>query len=267
MAFRLVGGPAIDPPCTYQGGKRRYASAILGALGLRPGQGASRVVLCDAGTWGLAWERWAHAPEAVEVLRQWASEGRDRREHFALLAGLPPPSDPAVWLATLLELQDAVFGGAPIVCREKWHTHGFKGENNRSTTAGLACRLARAASVQWPGLEVYHRSATELDPVALGVDAETVCFVDPPYSGVTGYGASLSRAEVVAIALRFSAAGATVAVSEGEPVAELVAEGWHTLDITAAHHGQPRTFTKSRGEWLTMNRPPVRRVPGQLTLL
>ena len=56
VALALVGGSACIPPIGYMGGKRRDAPDILGAFGLRVGQGADHVVLVDAGPWGEAWE-------------------------------------------------------------------------------------------------------------------------------------------------------------------------------------------------------------------
>ena len=51
-ALALMGGPRVVPPVGYMGGKRKLAPSILGTVGLRPGQGADRVLLCDAGEWG-----------------------------------------------------------------------------------------------------------------------------------------------------------------------------------------------------------------------
>ena len=70
----------------------------------------------------------------------------------------------------------------------------------------------------------------------------------------------LPRAEVVCIALRWAAAGAVVAISEAEPIQELVAEGWFAVEITGQRFGAARTFSKQQAEWLTMNREPVEAV-------
>jgi hypothetical protein len=92
-----------------------------------------------------------------------------------------------------------------------------------------------------------------------GVDlpAGTVAYMDPPYVGTTGYGHDLPRSEVVALARRWSAAGAMVAISEAEPIADLVAEGWHAVRIDGERKGQARTFSKQKDEWLTLSRPPA----------
>ena len=93
-----------------------------------------------------------------------------------------------------------------------------------------------------------------LDPPPLPSGA--VCFIDPPYVGTTGYGHDLGRSEVVAMARRWAEAGATVAISEAEPIGDLVAEGWHAVEISAMRIGQKRTFSKQQREWVTLSREP-----------
>jgi hypothetical protein len=85
----------------------------------------------------------------------------------------------------------------------------------------------------------------------------TVAYMDPPYVGTTGYGHDLPRSEVVALARRWADAGATVAISEAEPIADLVAEGWHAVRVDGERRGQKRTFSKQQAEWLTLSRPPA----------
>jgi hypothetical protein len=84
-----------------------------------------------------------------------------------------------------------------------------------------------------------------------------VVYIDPSYLNTTGYAADLPRADVVALARRWAAAGAVVAISEAEPIPELVAEGWHAVRIDGERVGQKRTFSKQQAEWLTMNRAPA----------
>jgi hypothetical protein len=85
----------------------------------------------------------------------------------------------------------------------------------------------------------------------------TVAYMDPPYLGTTGYGHDLPRSEVVALARRWSAAGAMVAISEAEPIGDLVAEGWHAVRIDGERKGQARTFSKQKDEWLTLSNAPT----------
>ena len=85
----------------------------------------------------------------------------------------------------------------------------------------------------------------------------TVAYMDPPYVGTTGYGHDLPRSEVVALARRWSAAGAMVAISEAESIGDLVAEGWHAVRIDGERKGQARTFSKQKDEWLTLSHAPT----------
>jgi len=115
----------------------------------------------------------------------------------------------------------------------------------------IADRLGRTAT--FPAITVSP-DAREIDPPAL--PAGSVCYIDPPYVNTTGYGHDLPRAEVVAMARRWRDAGALVAVSEQEALPELMAEGWHAVDITSTRRGQKRTFSKQQREFLTMSEPP-----------
>jgi hypothetical protein len=84
----------------------------------------------------------------------------------------------------------------------------------------------------------------------------TVAYMDPPYLNTTGYAHDLGRPEVVELARRWADAGAVVCISEAEPIPELMADGWHSVDITETRQGQKRTFSKQQREWLTLSTSP-----------
>ena len=102
---------------------------------------------------------------------------------------------------------------------------------------------------------LVHPDARTIDPPAL--PPGTVAYMDGPYENTTQYANLLPRAEQVVIARRWAAAGATVAISEAEAIPELVAEGWHAVEITGERIGAARTFSKQKSEWVTLNRPPA----------
>lgn len=114
-----------------------------------------------------------------------------------------------------------------------------------------------AACDRLPSIDgaLIHPDARDIDPPAL--PPGTVAYLDGPYENTTQYANLLPRAEQVAIARRWAAAGAVVAISEAEPIPELVAEGWHAVEITGERIGQARTFSKQKREWVTLNRPPA----------
>ena len=77
VSLRLVGGPNANPPIGMMGGKRGYARAILGVLGLRQGLGADEVWLNDAGPWGPVWACLTtpgQAEEVAAIIRGWKDE-------------------------------------------------------------------------------------------------------------------------------------------------------------------------------------------------
>lgn len=121
----------------------------------------------------------------------------------------------------------------------------------------------RADALPHLAAALIHPDARTIDPPTL--PPGTVVFCDPPYQNTTPYAHDLPRAEVVALARRWAAAGATVAISEAEPIPELVAEGWYSVDITGERVGQRRTFGGTQ-EWVTLNRPPAWRPSVQRSL-
>jgi hypothetical protein len=126
------------------------------------------------------------------------------------------------------------------------------------TGVGLACRTDDLPTLP-----------ATITPDARGIEPGpdlppgTVAYMDPPYVGTTGYGHDLPRSEVVALARRWADAGATVAISEAEPIADLTAEGWHAVRVDGERAGSKRTFSKQQAEWVTMNRPPAWTPPEQ----
>ena len=129
------------------------------------------------------------------------------------------------------------------------HPPGWTGS---ITSKGMAARLDTAPTLP-----------ATITPDARGIEPGpdlppgTVAYMDPPYVGTTGYGHDLPRSEVVALARRWSAAGAMVAISEAEPIGDLVAEGWYAVRIDGERKGQARTFSKQKDEWLTLSNAPT----------
>ena len=130
--------------------------------------------------------------------------------------------------------------------------HG--GDNYQPDTP--APRVDALAGLTWPPTIVSNADVSTVEPGTL--PEGTVCYMDPPYANTTGYQAKLPREKVLEVAQRWADAGATVCVSEAEP---LPLPGWHHVEITECRVGQKRTFSKQKREWLTLNRAPAW-VPG-----
>lgn len=112
VSLRLLGGPRATPIVSWMGGKRRQASGILAAMGLRPAQGG-RVLMVDAGPWGWVWRVLRDDGDRVaEVLRGW--EGSDPRALWEDLASKPPAEDIAERTAGWLWLQARSASGVPV---------------------------------------------------------------------------------------------------------------------------------------------------------
>ncbi len=114
-------------------------------------------------------------------------------------------------------------------------------------------------------LRVLHRLTADVEVIALSAHpwpgAETPwidrarIYMDPPYVGAPRYAATCPRADVVALAEAYRAAGARVVVSEAEAVA---GPPWVAVDVSheAARPG--------KREWLTCSESPD--PPDQLSL-
>ena len=345
-ALALMGGPRVVPPVGYMGGKRKLAPSILGTVGLRPGQGADRVLLCDAGEWGGVWTEVVRAgPGLAERLLAW--DGRDPSDLWRELAAAGRPEDPQERAAAYLWLQGRAASCTPVWWADDGETmmarssssgggeqrvcHGLvmpdpprggscvvqpataradeparlvmtdkpgrpaqraqemhpgpcgdaversripKEKGRRSAGSGImrpatvAARvLAASAALRSAGGGVrVDRQHPSADDVAawLGTPQDlhdVVVVLDPPYVGATRYEATCSRDRVVALAEDYRRLGASVVVCEAEALPELLALGWHALDLREA------SATEGKPEWLTCSDPPQRvAVPRQLKL-
>jgi hypothetical protein len=160
------------------------------------------------------------------------------------------PEDVAAWLWTRLR---EVPSSTPLSkFREPWRprtetSHGGSEYGEADPAPALDALQPLPASVLCGRAE-----DVEVPPGDLG---RVLCFLDPPYSGTTGYAHLFPREAVVAVARRWAEAGAHVVISEAEPLPELIEDGWHFTDIADARIGQRRTFSKQQREVLTSNRP------------
>ena len=131
-----------------------------------------------------------------------------------------------------------------------------------------ASRAVNLSARGWPPVRVSPSIPTAAEvSAAIGTPGDLdgcIVYSDPPYTNTTGYGHNLSRAAVVAMAADFDAMGATVAISEQTPIAEL--DGWESVEISEGRVGAKRTFSAQKREYLTMNRTPGFKIPTQSNL-
>lgn len=243
----------VKPPVSRMGSKAGYAEAILDVLGLEPGEGrevGTHYLWCepDPGCRLLleAYRDAVLARAAADIIRGWAAE--DPRALWTRLKaeGAPrleaDPREVARWL----------FGSAASYST----CNPFGGyldpeQGGRYGAGRLDVARKTAALPTLPAAILPDAHAADPGPA---LPAGTVVYIDPPYVGTTQYANKLPRADVIALARRWAAAGATVCISEAEPIPELVGDGWEVADITGRRKGQRRTFSKQQSEYLTIKR-------------
>ncbi len=272
VSLALFGGV---PPVSRMGAKTGYAKTILRVLGIRPGSGASMVLLNDpeqdiARLWATllapggrervaehirSWIACPSPPRYPGALHGSSCPGCDRCSHKAgrwdardlwdtLKAERKQGAeDVAKWLyvagsAYRQGMPDSGFAGDP-------GSNGGRMGDVRDRCLG---KLERLPTV--PGL-VSNLPAEEYPP--LGFEGRRVLYLDPPYLNTTGYKHQFSREALIDVARKWDQAGWEVVISEAEPIAAL---GWYSVDIGNERVGQKRTFSKQQSEWLTMNREP-----------
>jgi hypothetical protein len=143
---------------------------------------------------------------------------------------------------------------------------GFCGPGDRrqdTSAVAVAVAVDRIGSARWPRVACYQGTATRLvEQLPERLD-NVIAYLDPPYSGTTGYKfGDCPRSEVLRMALDLSRRGATVAISEAVRLDRELGAGWTAVQIDGERKGQKRTFSVQQSEWVTMNRPPVQ-APGQ----
>ena len=231
------------------GAKTGYADTILRVLGLRPGQQADRYLWCEPDP-GVRLLLHAYcdrelATAAAEVIRGWKDE--EPEALWNRLANLTKYESRAEEIAAQTILAQWAF-------RRGEPQSGFN-KGVQIGTAWNARQVETADRVRaMTGLSaVIHADARNL-PIET-VD-HTLVFVDPPYQDTTGYAHAFPRSEWLPLVHAWKASGATVCISEAEPIPDLIAEGWHAVEITNERKGQKRTFSKQQAEWLTLSDPP-----------
>jgi hypothetical protein len=142
---------------------------------------------------------------------------------------------------------------------------GFCGPGDRrqdTSAVAVAVAVDRIGSARWPRVACYQGTATRLvEQLPERLD-NVIAYLDPPYSGTTGYKfGGCPREEVLRMALDLHRRGATVAISEAVRLDLELGEGWTAVQIDGERRGQKRTFSVQQAEWVTMNRAPHHR-PG-----
>ncbi|MFN3199968.1 MAG: hypothetical protein ACE366_16350 [Bradymonadia bacterium] len=259
VARRLLS-PSQRPLVPYMGSKLGYAESILALLDVL-GQRPERIILADSGPWGRFWHAVHHQHLGEAIIDELRSMRGAGASLMTSIHQAPVPQSPARRWACFLALQAGSAFGKPVgIEGASWVVHGYahlsesaraKGFKERLNPRTLADRLARALA-GWPPTEVF---VEPVESMPLGwADADTVVYIDPPYSSTEGYSTSdLSSAALRSVANTLFQIGASVAVSEQRP---LPWPGWYTSEVTRCGIWQPTSFRTAPVEWLTTSAPP-----------
>lgn len=240
-------------------------------------------------------ERGAATGTAVEVAG-WLFTSGNTTPHADVWKPVPAAAvacgvDANLSAAGLADRADRLAEVAETVILQKWSfsergwEHGYGGpgcevatararwttaDRDAALSADRTASLVESVGRRWPSVRVSPRipSAAEV-AAAIGTPGDLegcIVYMDGPYENTTGYGHELPRSEQVKIALDFAGAGATVALSEAEPIPALTGLGWYATEITGGRVGQKRTWSKQSQEIITMNKQPQYTVPTQSSL-
>lgn len=264
LTLHLLGARRALVP--YQGTKwslRRELEGIVRRLGY---WGApDHVVLVDVAPWSAAIAAVLRQRDAVlAVLRPLVERGaEDPAGLYAELSDAPVPEGQAEQAATLLWLQRMNFASKAVgAVGGRWVTNGLNttsaygraGTDKFGSVRPLGPALLEAVK-QAPqfGSVVAFDGAVEIE-----IGSRTLIYFDPPYQGTTRYPSGhIDREGVVEEARAWAEQGASVIVSEAEPIAELVADGWEAMELRGPGNAQGRQQFRraTRGsEWVTVRR-------------
>lgn len=231
--------------------------ALLLAAQVRPGALASAASLVEAWTSCPMGERAPRGTCEGETCPRCRGTGRWVAEDLWRACKVARGEDAGRWLGRapgevhVVEANhvrlDPERVAAEVIYQAGWHPGGggFRGLHLRrphdeglvpSRTA-LPGRL-RALDLPWP--RVTLASSALVDPQRLrlrGLGLARI-YIDPPYATRAEYKHDLNRAQVCVVAELWASLGASVYVSEAEPVSELA--GWSIADVTGSRTGQVR---------------------------
>lgn len=250
------------PIVIYRGGKTRLAREIFEIGDISPSQ-ISGLIWCEANPHTRRFLRLWSAPHitsaAIKILAEWVEEGveamidRWRRlkkifETSASHEGTDEEFAASFFMWRALEGHFGILAafrlGADLEGRgysKAVYTYP------RDWIVGKATESAQAFQGVVP--DALYEDAGAVEPFA-----DAIVYIDPPYRGTLGYSESdLSRERLVEIARSWHDVGAKVLISEGEEIADLIADGWHSARCPDRIGFNPK---KPAQEWVTINRPP-----------
>ena len=255
LTLHLLG--ARRTPVPYQGSKWRYRRALADLIGRA--EIPRRIMLTDPGPWGRVFGTILHAAkrrELISKLRKLAQP--DPRTVYDLLQAQSVPDGEIEFAAEFLFLQRLAFSGKAVAVHNgRWYSPGFNttsaygtpGTDRFGPVKPMVQRMIYALDsyILATGCKIL-AVQQPAQPVRSGMLRTTVVYIDPPYEGSTAYpNGTLSRQEVIDLALSYRNAGASVIVSEAEP---LPIAGWKKAILSPGRVGAS-PFKGKQVEWVT----------------
>ena len=267
VTLRAVAGQ-VAIPWARPGSKVGYAARILELAGVPAGWRPSRVTwaepAADCRVMLAAYARRDVMLAAAAWCRRWGAEYSEKaqRRLWEELRAEGAPNEgaadmgrevarvAAVQARTVPQASLQGFGGRSMGnWKPAWRaSNGWR----QYPDDAPAEKLERIGRARWPAV-MLARDVREIEP-----RSGALLYLDPPYAGTIGYGeGDIGRADVLALAERWRAAGATVVISEAVPLAQDLGSGWSSVDIAGDRRGQVRGGA-NRGcvsEWVTLSGP------------
>jgi 16S rRNA G966 N2-methylase RsmD len=211
----------MKPACAYQGGKAKYASAIVETIGLprdchfydlccgsgavsieavRRGQKPSSITMVDAGPWGMFWKAIGEGSFQTWKLERLLSLIPENpflfQMHIEQMASLPISEMGGNEVYTFVILQAASFANKAVWIDGDYFRHpgigGWIEANGIDGTGRVAFNstaLVRRVSALVKGMRgVVGMRANINDLIPDGIRDDAIVYIDPPYRGTTDYG-------------------------------------------------------------------------------
>ena len=256
LTFHLCG--ANKAVITYQGSKWKFRHLLAEILSDRGFVGLpNEIELYDPGPWSKVVPLiFSNKDEIVDELKFYNKF--DPNIMYHKFQNQPCSKIPTNYAAEFLFLQRLAFSGKAVGASSGiWKSPGF----NTTSAYGLeGTDKFGAIKPMLPGM-IKTLSKLSLVPMVFNsgrylkkpIDnvKNTVVYLDPPYQGSTKYpDGDLSRQEVIDLALAWYHVGATVLISEAEPISNLI--GWKQICISSAKESK-NSFRSKKEEWVTIS--------------
>ncbi len=234
---KLCGLPKL---LGFMGSKDRYADQIIEAWGL---PAITSFALNDPGFWGVIWEAYCKErfSEVADRIDCWSN--LDARSLFDYCRKNRDSGDLSFRAACRLCLLASTYGGGEI--------GGFKGKHKRRPSVdgfipsreSLTDRIRKFS--QSSNISSTSMCITKVAPLV-----GRFVYIDPPYSGLSGYENNADRQQVIATARKWKSLGCSVAISESVALDVELGKDWESRQLKTLT-GQCRKNAKCSDEFLT----------------